>query len=163
MSFSTESGYGDAWRDRILTVRFRDLDWEGGDAQAMLDAYLSIHPNPDVNGMVLDLRDTKGYSAITAARIAARFIKSGELLRYRRSETFEAVIFTVEGGHLYQRIIDEITDLGSVAHYDGKLVVQVDGGTDGVAVALAHVLYASGRASASLAPTPETTTFYARW
>ena len=143
-----------AGRSRGRTqVDLKSLDWN--EVAAWLDDHVGGMNQHDA--AILDLRGCEG-SPEAAARFAARFmIESGEVLRYsqRHGDDSAEVIYVIENrvlrrvtrltvGKLTTITQDDVEKLPQ--RYEQRLVVLIDGKTQGAAESLARALQRSQRA-----------------
>ncbi len=156
-------GLRSSWsgRNRALTqVELKSLDWD--DVFTMIDHYMDDMNKGDAS--IVDLRGCEGTPE-AAARVAARFIASGELLRFtaRDGSVTTEVVFSVNNDRVLKRTVtvrngnqSQVTtqDVETVpAVFKQKLVVLIDGKTRGVAAAVASVLKRSGNGTLVGSPT----------
>ncbi len=146
---------------------FYNLDWSG--VLERVDGEqknLSRYP-----GLILDLRGASGDDPDVVARMAARFIPSGEVMRYseRRGKDQFVVSYTVEviagKHHLRRSTFSRVTANFGVTLEEpveilepsvlnrNKLVVIIDGSTSGTAEALANYLRINANATLVGSPT----------
>lgn len=120
-------------------ITLRNMAWQGDPPLNLLDAILSDKITGPTNATVLDLRGSSGSSVESAARVAARFIEHGTVIRYMDSAG-NSVSYEMDNGTLYKVQDGHKSAIETVTPFKTKLAVLIDGGTDGVAVALARAL-----------------------
>ncbi len=132
-------------------VTLKNLDWRN--LPSWIDKNVAtLHRSPQVT---IDLRGTRGDDVEITARVAARFVENGEVLRYseRKGYGHSLVIYRVEKRDGLAELLSsrdcgewQSVEKGFPQNISSRLMAIVDDQTSGTAEALVHALHEARRA-----------------
>ncbi len=158
LTFEMKRGVVENWRDSFAMrsqnydgpdgkgfceVHMQNLDWAG---------FLAIteehwHEAPS---LILDLRGASGDDPELAAMLLSRYFDNGTVLTYsnKSGETVKYFVAEKDGNRLFRSNGSTVVEvLRPKQQLTAKIVVIIDGKTRGTALAIAHTLQATRRAS----------------